>query len=79
MGIVMGLRREGMGNYFTKDDIELLKFLKKEGITSMKELKELIKDIKPIKDALAIDEIAKAYKTLITALKKFHSNLKLDK
>ena len=71
--------REGSGDYFTKDDIELLRFLKKEGITSMKELKELIKDIKPIKDALAIDEIAKAYKALITALKKFHSNLKLDK
>lgn len=63
--------KEGRGNYFTKDDIELLKFLKKEGITSMKELKELIKDTKPIKYALAIDEIAQAYKALITAIKKF--------
>ena len=71
--------KEGRGNYFTKDDIELLKFLKKEGITSMKELKELVNKIKLLKDALAIDEIATAYKTLITALKKFHSNLKLDK
>ncbi len=68
-----------MEGYFTKDKIELLKFLKKEGITSMKELKELVNKIKPLKDALAIDEIAKAYKTLITALNKFHSNLKLDK
>ncbi|MCK4329077.1 helix-turn-helix transcriptional regulator [candidate division WOR-3 bacterium] len=73
--------REGSEEYrpFTKEDFELLKLLKDEGIESAKDFKEIMEYVRTIKDALHISEVAEIFKSLQLALKKFYVDIKPGK